>query len=158
LRQADLTTAVIIRVMTSEIPARETPTMAVAVLMSEGYAGLLPPHTATSMSDPANPMMAAHDAHQPTVRTSVRPSPRSSRPHLAAKVARRRRILTQTCAGDVGDVGVRLLGPNLASPHPSDHDHLLDDAGFLAHNDGTRLGVRASGVRHPEDWRTLLPD
>jgi hypothetical protein len=45
LRQADLTTAVTIRVMTSETPARETPTMAVAVLMSEGYAGLLPPQT-----------------------------------------------------------------------------------------------------------------
>lgn len=45
-RQADLTTAVIVRVMTSETPARETPTMTVAVLMSEGYAGLLPPHTA----------------------------------------------------------------------------------------------------------------
>jgi hypothetical protein len=39
-----VTTAVRIRVITSETPARETPTMAVAVLMSEGYAGLLPPH------------------------------------------------------------------------------------------------------------------
>jgi hypothetical protein len=38
-----VTTAVRIRVITSETPARETPTMAVAVLMSEGYAGLLPP-------------------------------------------------------------------------------------------------------------------
>src|SRR4029077_6905334 len=74
-----------------------------------------------------------------------------SRPHLAAKVARRRRILTQTCAGDVGDVGVRLLGPNPASPHPSDHDHLLDDTGSPAHNDGTWIVAWTSGVGHPKD-------
>lgn len=71
-----------------------------------------------------------------------------SRPHLAARVARRRRILTQTGAGDVGDVGVGPLGPNPASPHPSDHDRLLDDAGSPAHNDGVRLGngPRVSGI------------
>jgi hypothetical protein len=45
MRRARVTAAVIIRVMTSETPTRETPTMAVAVLVSEGYAGLLPPHT-----------------------------------------------------------------------------------------------------------------
>ena len=38
LRQADLAAAAIIRVMTSETTAREMPTMAVAVLMREGYA------------------------------------------------------------------------------------------------------------------------
>ena len=73
-----------------------------------------------------------------------------------AWIARRRRILTQTCAGDVGDVGVRLLGPNPAPPHLSDHDHLLDDAGSPAHNDGTRLGVWASAVRHPKGWLTPI--
>ena len=44
MRQADLAAAAIIRVMTSETTARETPTMAVAVLMREGYAVLLPPN------------------------------------------------------------------------------------------------------------------
>jgi hypothetical protein len=70
-------------VMTRETPARETPTMAVAVLMSEGYAGLLPPHpvrlivVASAVAvraarvDPDPGVVGGHALFEPLSRTRV---------------------------------------------------------------------------------------
>jgi hypothetical protein len=104
------------------------------------------------MSDPANPMMAVRDSHQLTVRTSVRPSPRSLvhiwQPRLPGVAAYSRK--------PVGDVGVRLLGPNPASPHPSDHDRLLGDAGSCPQRwDSVCMGLgcpASQGLAH------IMPD
>ena len=58
MRQADLAAAAIIRVMTSETTARERPTMAVTLLMREGYAVLLPPNPRSATGD--NPSSNHH--------------------------------------------------------------------------------------------------